>query len=225
MKHKGLTLIELIVVITMLGILLGISVVSLNPRQQLNKVDDAARRRDIQQIKTGLDTYYNDHNCYPTTLPFGSSWIENSTTYMRKVPQDISCVGNKNCYVYKYEGSCPQWSVVFTKLAITPTTSQCSLAALSACVPTDYNISWACVVSGNVDTSGCAHLAASSLSSGSDGVGSGGSGSGSPSVPTPTPTQASCSKDYVCSNGSCNHTSPNAGTYCSSDCSGQCAGR
>lgn len=225
MKFKGLTLIELVLVITMLGILLGITIMVLDPRKQMAKVNDTTRKRDIQEIKTALDTYYNDHNCYPTTLPFGSAWQENSTVYMRKVPQDVACANNTNCYVYKYLGSCPQWNVVFTKLSVTPTTPQCTLTSHSACVPSDYSNSWACIVSGNVDAAGCAHLAASSLSGGSDG-GLGGNDSGSQPPPPPPPPPADCSqKDWICSGDTCNHTTAGAGVYCSSTCDGFCKGR
>lgn len=225
-KSRGMTLIELIVVITMLAILLGLSVLALNPRKQINKVDDAARKKDIQTIKTALDTYYNDHNCYPTTLPFGGTWQENNTVYLREVPQDIACAGNKNCYVYKYSGTCSQWSVVFAKLAVTPSTSQCSLTQHSACVPSDYDSSWACIVSGDVDAAGCAHLSASALSQGSDSSSGSGSGSGSGAGSGSGSGSGSfCSRDYLCSNGTCNHTTTNAGTYCTSTCDGFCAGR
>ena len=221
--YSGFTLVELMVVIAMLGILLGMAFAVLNPKHQLSKVDDARRRQDIKQIKTALDTYYTDHNCYPTTLPFGEAWVENNTTYMREVPQDLACAGNTNCYVYKYLGGCPQWNVVFTKQAITPTTPQCSLTQLSACVPTDYDNSWACVVSGNVDSAGCAHLAASSLSSGSD-ISS--LPSGTPMPPnTPTPTPVGCSRDYACSSGTCNHVTVGTGDYCTSSCDNVCSGR
>ena len=177
-----------------------------------------------RQVKTALDTYYNDHNCYPTTLPFGSPWQENSTVYMSKVPQDIACSGSSNCYVYKYAGACPQWNVVFTKLSVTPSTSQCSLSQQSACVPSDYNSSWACIVSGNVDAAGCAHLASTSLAAGSDSSGAPINGGGG-ATPTPTPTPSSCSRDYACSNGTCNHVGTNTGAYCNPTCDGNCLGR
>ncbi len=222
-RPSGLTLVELMVVIAMLGILMGMAFALLNPKHQLSKVDDARRKQDIKQLKTALDTYYNDHNCYPTILPFGSAWDENGTTYMRKVPQDLACAGNANCYVYKYLGTCSQWNVVFTKLAVAPTTPQCSLTGLSACVPTDYDSSWACVVSGTVDSAGCAHLASSSLGSGSD---SSAPPTGTPLPPnSPTPTPQGCSRDYACSLGTCNHVTSGSGDYCTSSCNGMCSGR
>lgn len=224
MKYKGITLVELMIVIAMLGILLVTAITMINPQHQIDKVDDARRKQDIQEIKTGLDTYYNDHNCYPLTLPFGSEWIENSTVYMREVPQDVVCSGNSHCYVYKYEGACPQWSVVFTKLSKAPSAPQCSLTKLSqACVPADYDSTWACVVTGNVDTSGCAHISSSYLSNGSDAAqSSGGTGNGN-NAPTPTP--ATCaSKNYKCS-GVCNIVAVGTGDYCTSSCDGVCPGR
>lgn len=220
-RLKGLTLVELMVVIAMLGILLGMTFAVLNPQHQLGKVNDAKREQDIKQIKTALDTYYNDHNCYPTTLPFGSAWTEGSTTYMSKVPEDLACAGNANCYVYKYLGTCSQWNVVFTKLSNTPSTSQCSLSELSGCVPSDFDASWACVVSGSVDTAGCAHLSSSALGDGSDASSSPPS-QDTPTPPLPTPTPPECPLNFACSFGTCNRVPDGTGDYCDTGCSGYC---
>ena len=58
------------------------------PQKQLDKAKDAIRKHDAQEIKKALDLYYNDHNCYPTSVPFGSSWTQGRTIYMKKVPQE-----------------------------------------------------------------------------------------------------------------------------------------
>ena len=201
MRQRGLTLIELVVVISMLAVLIILSLSYINPFTQLDRAGDARRKEDISQIKTALDSYYNDHGCYPTTLPFGSNWSENSVVYMREIPQDPDCTTDPNkCYVYKYSGTCPQWNVVFTKLSIQPVTGSCQLA--SSCVPSDYSgSSWSCVISGDAD---CTHLTSSALSSGSD-------SSGAAVSPIP-----SCSLDYSCSGNppACNIVPVGSGQYC-----------
>jgi len=216
MSNRGVTLVEIVAVVAILGSLLALSFIYINPVLQLNKIDDAKRKADISQIKSALDTYYNDHSCYPTTLIFGGEWSENGVVYMRKVPQDPNCAGDSSkCYVYKYSGSCPQWNVVFSKLTKPPATgTTCQLS--STCVPSDYSTgSWGCVVSGDTD---CAHLTSSSLSSGSDlpGGGTSGNPTPTPSGPTATPTPLVCARDYACSGNPsrCNVVPVGTGVYC-----------
>lgn len=210
MRHKGLTLVEIVAVIAILGSLLALSFVYINPLLQLNKINDATRKQDIQQIKTALDLYYNDHSCYPTTLTFGQQWSENGVVYMKKVPQDPDCDTDPiTCYIYKYSGTCPQWNVVFSKLSKIP--SSCQLA--SSCAPSDYTGNpWACALSGDSD---CAHLTSSALSSGSDSE-EGEPESGVTPTITPTPTVVVCALDYSCSGNPsrCNIVPVGTGQYC-----------
>ncbi|MCL4354362.1 prepilin-type N-terminal cleavage/methylation domain-containing protein [Patescibacteria group bacterium] len=123
--QKGLSLIELLIVIMILGVLIFISVFAINPLDQLRKSSDAQKRSDLAQIRQALDTYYNDHNCYPTqdqNIPFGQEWEENGVVYMKEVPQDKGCTGaSPRCYIYQTDSSssCPQWNVIYAKLEMT----------------------------------------------------------------------------------------------------------
>lgn len=222
----GFTLIELLVVIMILASLLVISLTFIDPLKQLNKFNDSKRKEDILQIKTALDTYYNDHNCYPTSLPFGSSWTENGVTYMKKVPEDPDCKNDPTrCYIYQYSGTCPQWAVVFSKLSKQPQKSACILSSLSHCVPANYDSTWACVVAGNAD---CSYLSTIDLTSGSATSASTPTIPGQPTdtpTPTPTPTQNSCSpKRYACTGNParCNVVPEGTGTHCTPNCDGAC---
>ena len=120
--QKGLSLIELLIVIMILGVLIFASIFAINPLDQLRKSSDAEKRSDLAQIRQALDTYYNDHNCYPTQqqgIPFGQEWSENGVVYMKIVPQDKGCSGSSpRCYIYQTDSvsSCPQWNVLYAKL-------------------------------------------------------------------------------------------------------------
>lgn len=128
----------------------------INPGKQLNKATDSARKEDLKQIRIGLDTYYNDHNCYPTSLSFGHEWKMGNVVYMKKIPQDPSCGKTGSlCYTYVADtvNSCPQWNVLFGKLAIAPSASLPACLLQSDCLPGNYMASGynLCNFGGNID--------------------------------------------------------------------------
>lgn len=165
-RFVGFTLLELVVVMAILGLLVTATLIMLDPSGQFAKVNDATRRRDLNEIRNALDTYYNDNNCYPQSIPFGDVWQENGVVYMKKVPQDPSCGSNKeNCYVYEVDNSqaCPQWNVVYAKQQRTDQVS-CSLRSFtSACTPVSFDPKYSCAISGNVD---CSFIATMPISGG-----------------------------------------------------------
>ncbi|MBI2644960.1 prepilin-type N-terminal cleavage/methylation domain-containing protein [Candidatus Uhrbacteria bacterium] len=65
MRHKGFTLVELLVAIGIIGILSSIAVVSVSNVRA--KARDAKRIADVKQIQTALESYFNDQNAYPAT--------------------------------------------------------------------------------------------------------------------------------------------------------------
>jgi prepilin-type N-terminal cleavage/methylation domain-containing protein len=152
----GFTLIELVVVIMIMGVMALALFAYLFPQKQLDKAKDAIRKHDAQEIKKALDLYYNDHNCYPTSVPFGSSWTQGRTIYMKKVPQDPDCKTNSTqCYRYQIEAgdTCPQWNVLYTRsvsqLASGASTNSksCGLNLMPSCSPTNV-AGWSCDISG-----------------------------------------------------------------------------
>jgi prepilin-type N-terminal cleavage/methylation domain-containing protein len=115
MKTKSFTLIELLIVITIIGIL----AVALVPRitQGPARARDVKRKADLQNISTALELYYSDHVIYPG--PEDESIIpaqdcaggdedldENLSPYMQgnKVPKDSVGALSINCdasYYYR----------------------------------------------------------------------------------------------------------------------------
>jgi general secretion pathway protein G len=63
MKQKGFSLIELLVVITILGILAAIGLTSYRTANM--KARDSRRQADIQQIRSALEMYRTENNVYP----------------------------------------------------------------------------------------------------------------------------------------------------------------
>ena len=155
-RSSGFTLIELIVILMIMGVLAVALFAFLVPQKQLDKAKDAIRKHDTQEIKKALDIYYNDHDCYPREIPFGSSWTEGQVVYMQKVPQDPDCKTNEaQCYRYQIEpgDTCAQWNVLYTRSVSTlasgasTNVKTCSLNLLPDCSPTDIT-GWSCDVSG-----------------------------------------------------------------------------
>jgi len=121
-KHKGFTLIELMVVIAIIGLLSTLAVVSLNNARIKSR--DAKRISDIKQVQTGLELYYSDKNTYPvaataivlgdtgqTTLSgAGFSDTASGSTYMGKVPANPTPNGAD----YSYTGDANTYAIVFT---------------------------------------------------------------------------------------------------------------
>lgn len=64
LKHfKGFTLIEVLIVISIIGVLTGISTVSYTKSQ--GKTRDTQRKNDLQTIKSALNLYYQQNSQYP----------------------------------------------------------------------------------------------------------------------------------------------------------------
>ena len=129
----------------------------INPIEQINKGQDAGRQADIQEIKKGLELYYQDNNCYPLqaqmdTVIAGASWIVGSSIYINKMPKDAS--GEAYTYMTDQDPACPQWAVVFANAARAGARSPlCPLESLTACTPINFDSTFACVISGSVDCS------------------------------------------------------------------------
>jgi len=65
---KGFTLVELLVVIAVIGVLAAVVLVAINPAKKLAQARDTQRKSGIQQISTGLSTYFTQKTSYPAAL-------------------------------------------------------------------------------------------------------------------------------------------------------------
>jgi general secretion pathway protein G len=79
-KQSGFSLVELIVVVTIIGILAGVAVV--NVRFAQRKAREGVLKDNLFQMRKAIDNYYADKQKYPQTL---QDLVPN---YIRKIPPD-----------------------------------------------------------------------------------------------------------------------------------------
>ncbi len=71
MTKRGFTLIEILVVISIIGVLSGVVMASLATAR--TKANDARRKADMQSIYTAVNLFYDKYDCLPLTT--GSTCI------------------------------------------------------------------------------------------------------------------------------------------------------
>jgi len=101
-SQKGVTIIELLIVITIIAIIAGISIAALNPVKQFQKARDTRRKADIAQIQQALELYRSDVRRYPDAVNCDGPLQNGSVVYLRNVPCDPK---SDTSYVYGHIGA------------------------------------------------------------------------------------------------------------------------
>ncbi len=108
-KQRGFTLLELIVVITIIGLLVSVILASLSVEKAKSR--DARRLSDLNQIRIAIELYSNDKGHLPREsadsangrVGEGGGLDTLLAPYMSVVPMDPLGPGNANYYYY-YDG-------------------------------------------------------------------------------------------------------------------------
>ena len=79
-RQSGFTLIELMVVVSIIGILAGIAVVQVRNMQR--KARETALRKDLHDMREAIDNFYADKQRFPTDLN------ELVPKYLKTIPKD-----------------------------------------------------------------------------------------------------------------------------------------
>jgi general secretion pathway protein G len=79
-SQAGFSLIELLVVVTIIGLLAGIAMVQV--KYAIRKAQEAALKENLHSMRTAIDNFYADKQRYPNDL---NELVPN---YLRKIPPD-----------------------------------------------------------------------------------------------------------------------------------------
>lgn len=100
--RKGFTLIEMLVVVSLIGVLTTLVAANLNSARE--RARDTQRKSDLRNIETALRLYYQDYQAFPANgsngeisgcgsagaslCTWGGAWSDGSGTYMNKLTKD-----------------------------------------------------------------------------------------------------------------------------------------
>lgn len=131
MKSRfAFTLMEIMIVVTLLVTLAIALLITLNSWGQINKGHDSKRKQELTQLSKALEDYYNDKQCYPTPAKIcynatGGTTCNicgNETTsppfspYLSRLPCDPRQPVKR--YLYQVDNaSCPTWYRIYTTLS------------------------------------------------------------------------------------------------------------
>jgi general secretion pathway protein G len=83
---RGFTLIELMIVMTIMGIL--ITIAAPNLKQSIVRAREAVLREDLFQMREAIDQYYADNGKYPAALSDLINTQDKAKSYLRAIPKD-----------------------------------------------------------------------------------------------------------------------------------------
>lgn len=87
---KGFTLIEIMVAITIIGVVFGVIITSAGAIQRSSR--DTKRKSDLSNIQGALEQYHSDQGFYPPSPlpapPNPLKSLDNQKTYLQSIPAD-----------------------------------------------------------------------------------------------------------------------------------------
>lgn len=101
-SRRGFTLVELLVVVSIISILATVGISTFSNLQKSSR--DAKRKSDLVITQSVLEQYRADQNFYPATLSFGSALTspDGQRTYMATLPLDAQAGDPDGLHQYHY---------------------------------------------------------------------------------------------------------------------------
>ncbi len=128
-KNNGFTLIEILVVVTIIGLLTATAAVTYTAF--LKQSRDAKRKTDLEQTRAALEMYRSNNNTYPVGSWTNLSVLTAPVTYIQSLPTDP-----KNpTYTYYYSGSASDYTLgaYLESTSSCPVTISCTGANCNYC--------------------------------------------------------------------------------------------
>lgn len=120
MKRKGVTFIELMVVVAILALMTIAAIMAINPIELINQARDAQRKKDLGRIKISFEDYFNDKGCYPNQTLATSLMIKTNCDSQVFLPWLPSWPCDPKNEPYKLvvgsDANCPKWYMMEANL-------------------------------------------------------------------------------------------------------------
>ncbi len=132
---EGLTIIELLVTVSLIGVLAVVLVSIISPLGNFQKARNAQRRSDIEQIKRMLELYYNDNGAYPCVQSASPSNSNSPCPGTGIAPKEfiLTNAGSSNVY--------PAWSASYASVVPEDPTAGGSKCPASSAPSKSYSYS------------------------------------------------------------------------------------
>ena len=210
-SQRGLTWIEILIVVTIIGLLAVILLNFFNPLEKRDQATNSRQKSDLDRLAIALEDYYNDKGCYPTEVSCEASKAGDLRPYLGTIPCDPA---TGQSYFYNPEdSSCPKYYRIYTTLKWEKDPAIAAVGCLWGCGPVKegqsgfpYNFPFNYGVSSpNVPLESaktfCTGWTACQIGGGCDTVGGAGWGRAEECCPEPN---KQCGGDYESSRCYCN---------------------
>lgn len=118
-NHKGFTLVEVMIVVSLIVIIAIALLGGINPLQQFLRGYDTVRKSDLAKLKSAFENYYNDHECYPDKSILAQCGSNALNPYLDKIPCDPNSKEPYEVYLLPEDSSCAQKFAIYASLSST----------------------------------------------------------------------------------------------------------
>ena len=132
-NNLGFTLVEVILVVSIIGIMSAMVLQVLNTSAQRGRAEDAVKRGEIEQAATALESFLSTDDVLPTAVASGGYTIPNPATlglnnFMSKFPTQVNYAvdaATKNFVLYRVQSNKTylKYSSVWAELRICASTT------------------------------------------------------------------------------------------------------
>jgi len=112
-SNRGVTMIEVLMVVVFIGILAVILLNYFNPLEKRDQATNSKQKSDLDRLAIALEDYYNDKGCYPEeVLCQGATEAAALKPYLGTIPCDPTT--GESYYYDPEDTDCPQYYRIYT---------------------------------------------------------------------------------------------------------------